>query len=223
MSPLLPSLIETATRVFGAGLLLRFYYKPELTLFYKKKWVLFGTGALFLYSAIDTWTAFQKQEDTVAFSQEELVQMVLDSDVLAEDDLLFKSPHGYTILVPAGFKYSHHESGALSMSAIKEGATLTVVRYEHTGSLESLSSQIRDKSTRDEPQFEFTDQQTVAVGGIPAIRLEYLYRGDTVVQGSTLLIKKGNVCFEVSCACSADRYEESRAHFEAIFDSLTLK
>ena len=127
MARLIAQWIDNGIMIIAAFLLLRFYFKPEAKRLYKKKWILVGCGIMLLYSVIEIGLAYREHSKTRIPSRAKLEQTILANNTLAEANLVYCSPHGYSILVPKGYAHTHFTSGPFSLTASRDTSGLFVV------------------------------------------------------------------------------------------------
>ena len=134
--------IDKAIMICAAFLLLRYYYNPKASRLYKKKWVLFVCGFLLFYSIFDLVVAYRDYPGSRLPSSIELKKTMVSEGTILTENVIYSSPDGYQILIPAGYTYIKGQSGGLSVSAAKEGAALVIAKMSDPNPLDELGSDI---------------------------------------------------------------------------------
>lgn len=224
MTHLIAQWIDKGIMILAAFLLLRFYFKPGAKYLYKKKWVPFACVFMVLYSVVDIGLTYREHSKTRIPSKAELERTMLANNTLAEADLVYRSPHGYSILVPKGYAYTHFASGPVSLTVFKDNSTVVVSK------LPTISDPL-DKTAQDtcrylkqkNSTYSFSAPESVQVGKTPAIRLTAQVTKESVlIEGVLLFFKNDGQLFQVICSCPEAVFQENKNQFESIIASLAL-
>ncbi|MBI2438859.1 MAG: DcrB-related protein [Lentisphaerae bacterium] len=224
MTRLIVQWLDNGIMILAAILLLRFYFKPGVTWLYRKKWVAVAGAFMILYSVVEIGLAYRELTRKRVPSRAELEEAIQANNTLAQADLLYRSPHGYSILVPKGYAYTHFTSGSLSLTATRDTSAIIVARQPCHDALEQMVADTCRYLQKKNPTYAFSDQQSIRIGEIPAIRLGVLVtKEDIPVQSVFLFFKRGNELFQIMCTCPARQYAQDRKQFEGIINSLTIR
>lgn len=102
MATPLVKIIDNGILLLAAGVLLRYYFKPEATRLYKNNVVPFACAFMILYSLFEIGSAYREHLQNRTPTRQELAKTIYTNNTLAETDLQYTSPHGYSILIPSG-------------------------------------------------------------------------------------------------------------------------
>ena len=223
MAVLIAQFIDNGIMMVAAAVLLRFYFKPVATRLYKKKWIPFACAFMILYSLSEIGLAYREHLQHRLPSQEELEETILASNTVVESDLLYSSPHGYSILIPKGFAYTEFTSGPFSLTAIEGTTGLVVARQSCSDVLDTIVPETCRSLTQKNPTYTFSDERSFSIGGTPATRVKIgVTKENGPVQGIILFFRKGRNLFQVMLSCGAGEFSGKQAQFESVIESLEL-
>ena len=136
---------------------------------------------------------------------------------------MYRSPYGYSILIPKGYSYTTFASGPFSLVAIKDKSAIVVA--EQTGS-EPLDQAVQGMCLsliRKNPSYSFSTPESFRAGKIPGIRLEIqVTKNDILAKGLFFLFRSDGQLFQVMCSCPAAVFQENKDQFQRFIDSLSL-
>ena len=127
-----------------AGGFLFFYLAKRQPKFHKKWWVLLGVFILLALAGNEAYKGVhQYTAQRIPF---ELENSLSSSGSIASDELLFKSPDGYQILIPKGLTYTGSK-GIVSLMAMNRDSqkpffTLVVMKQSSIQSVDSLVKEL---------------------------------------------------------------------------------
>jgi hypothetical protein len=223
MARLIAQFVDNGIMLVAAAVLLRYYFKPEATRLYKRKWIPFACAFMILYSLFEIGLAYREHLQNRLPSRKELEERILANNTVAGADFQYRSPHGYTIKVPKGYAYTEFASGTFSLTAIKDTIGLVVLRQHCPEPLNKIVPETCQYLKQKNPTYAFTDQQSITIGGTPAIRINVAVTKETgPIKGFALFFKKGSDLFQVLLTCSATDFLNNKSQLESIIDSLTL-
>lgn len=223
MASLITQWVDNGIMILAAFLLLRFYFKPGAKHLYKKKWVPFACVFMVLYSVVEIGLAYREHSKTRIPSKAELETAILANNTLAEADFVYRSPHGYSILVPKGYAYTHFASGAFSLTAIKDRSAVVVGKHPISDPLDKTVQDTCRYLKQKNETYSFSAPESVRVGKTPAIRLTaQVTKEDVLIESILLFFKKDGQLFQVMCSCPAAVFQENKNQFDSIIASLEL-
>ena len=223
MARLIAQFIDNGIMLVAAAVLLRFYFKPEATRLYRKKWIPFACAFMILYSLVELGLAYREHLQSRLPTRQELEKTILANNTVADSDLRYTSPYGYSILIPRGYAYTEFDSGPFSLTAIKGTSGLVVARHACRGALGKIVAETCGYLKQKNPTYAFSHQQSITIGGTPAIRTNVaVTKENGPVEGFILYFKTGNNLFQVMITCAAADFSDNKTAFESIIESLTL-
>jgi len=223
MIRLIAEWLDNGIMLLAALLLLRFYFKPGAKHLYRKLWVLLACAFMVLYSVIDIGMAYRERARTRVPSKAELQRAMLASNTIAEADLVYRSPHGYSILVPKGYRYTHFASGGVSLTAVNDECAVVVGRQPCSDPLDKIVEDTCRSLKQRNSTYSFSAPESVKIGKTPAIRVTaQVTKENILVQSICLYFKNDGKVFQVMCSCQAAMFEKNRNQLESIIASLTL-
>ena len=223
MGALVAEWIGITVTLLGAVLFLRFHYASKMSRFYKKKWVIVACSFIMLYAIIEITDACRNYAQGRLPTKEEIQQPVAANDSLAGQDHIFKSPDGYTLVVPAGYAYTTLSSGAMSMTAVKKRSksAIIVARYETGEDLESLVRETIKVLKRKNPTYAFPSESPVSIGDKEGIKVDVDVEKEGIpIKGMIIFAQAGNNTFEVMMSCPASVFSEESTEFDKVVRSL---
>jgi hypothetical protein len=222
MPQLIGKCFDNGVMILAGLFLLRCYFKPEAKQLYQKKWVPFACGFLILYNVVELGLSYHKYSNDRIPSKAELVNDIRGNHTLAEADVLYRSPHGYSILIPKGYSYTTFASGPMSLVAIKNKSDIAVAEEASAEPLDKAVEEISFYLTRKNATYSFSTPESFQPGRIPGICLEIqVTKNDNLVKGLLFLFKSDGQVFQVMCSCPAAVFEENKGQFESIIASLS--
>ena len=221
MANLVAKCVDYGVMILAAFLLLRFYLKPGVKSLYQKKWVPFGCVFMLLYGGMEIGLAYRDYSRTRIPSRAELIKSIRADHTLAEADLVFRSPVGYSILVPKGYAYTSFASGPFSLTAIKDKSAIVVGQQPCSDPLDSTVQDVCRYLKKKNPTYSFSTPVSVQIGKTPAIRLEaQVTKENVLVKAFILYFKKDGQLFQLMCSCPAAMFQENTNQFENVIASL---
>jgi hypothetical protein len=223
MSNLIAKCVDNGVMILAAFLLFRSYLNPRVKSLYQKKWVPFGCVFLLLYGSIEIGLAYRDYSKTRIPSKAELIKSIRADHTLAEADLVFRSPAGYSILVPKGYAYTSFASGPFSLTEIKDQSAIVVGQQPCSDSLDSTVQDVCSYLKRKNPTYSFSTPVSVQIGTTPAIRLEaQVTKENGLVKCYILFFKKDGQLFQLLCSSPAAMFQDNTNQFETVIASLAL-
>jgi hypothetical protein len=230
MGTLIAEWIGTAITLFATALFLKFYYTSKMSRFYKKKWVIVACSFMILYSIIGIINGYRNYAQGKSPTKGELQTAIAANNTLVDQDFVFNSPDGYTLVVPAGYAYTTFSSGAISMIAIKKQsqsstqAAMVVSRQQGTEELEGLIKETIKLLKRKNSTYTFSSESQLSISDKKAIKVNVdVEKEGTPIKGIYLFTKAGNNIFSIMMSCPASLFSQESAEFEKVIQSLRLR
>lgn len=85
--------------LFFAGTMISLYTNKRLVMFYKNKWIMYGFvlfSGLAANQLYDYYKSVTSEQKEVSFEAQ---------SILSDNNTLYISPHGYSIVIPKGYRY----------------------------------------------------------------------------------------------------------------------
>jgi hypothetical protein len=230
MGTLIAGWIDSAISLFTAGLFFTFYHNSNLSRFYKKKWVIVVCCFMLLYSIIGITHAYRNYTQGRPPTQAELQKAMAANTTLVDQDYVFNSPDGYTLVVPAGYAYTTYSSGAISLTAVKTHSqssaqsAIVVARQQGNEELESLIKETLKLLKSKNSTYAFSLESPLSIGDKKAIRVTVDVEKEGIpIKGIDIFTKAGNTIFEIMMSCPASLFAQESAEFEKVIRSLRLR
>ena len=223
MGTLIAEWIGIAVTLLAAVVFLKFYYTSKMSHFYKKKWVIVACSFIMLYAIIEIINAYGKYTEGRVPTKAELQQAIAANNTLVDQDFVFNSPDGYTLIVPAGYAYTAFSSGAMSMTAVKKQSqsTIIVARYQTSEGLESLVKETIEVLKRKNPTYAFPSESPISIGDKEAVKVDVDVEKEGIpIKGILIFAHAGNNTFEVMMSCPAGIFSQESTEFEKVIQSL---
>ncbi len=230
MGTLIAGWIDAAIAFLAAGLFFRFYSTSTMARFYKKKWVMVVCCFLLLYSLIGITNAYRKYVQGRPPTKAELQKAMAANSTLVDQDVVFNSPSGYTLVLPAGYAYTTYSSGAISLTAVKRHSqssaqsAIVVARQQSNEELGSLIQDTLKVLKSKNSTYAFSAESQLSISDKQAIRVDVDVEKEGIpIKGIFIFTKAGNSIFEFMLSCPASLFSQESAEFEKIIRSLSLR
>lgn len=226
MGTLVAEWIGIAVSLLAAALFLKFYYTSKMSPFYKKKWVIVACSFIMLCAIIEITDAYRNYAQGRIPTKRELQQAIAADNTHVDQDFVFNSPDGYTLVVPAGYAYTTFSSGAMSMTAVKKQSqsAIIVARYRTSEDLESLVKETIEVLKGKNPTYAFPSESPVSIGDKEAIKVDVRVEKEGIpIKGILIFAQAGSNTFEVMMSCPASVYSEESTEFEKVARSLAFQ
>ena len=230
MGTLIAKWVDTAFTFFIAALFLKFYYTSKMSRFYKKKWVIVVSCFMMLYSIIGITHAYRNYTQGRPPTKGELQKEIAANNTLVDQDFVFNSQDGYTLVVPAGYAYTTFSSGAISMTAVKKQSqsstqsAIVVARQQGSEELESLIEETIKILKSRNSTYAFSSESQLSISDKKAIKVNVEVEKEGIpIKGIYIFTKAGNNIFEIMMSCPASLFSQESADFEKVIRSLKLR
>jgi len=230
MGTLIAEWIDKAITLCAVALLLKFYYTSKMSRFYRKKWIIVACSFLVLYSIIGIIHGYRNYTQGRLPTKGELKKAIAANSTLVDQDFVFNSPDGYTLVVPAGYTYTTFSSGDISMVAVKKQSqsstqsAILVGRQQSSEELEGLIKETMKLLKNKNSTYAFSSESPLSISGKKAIRINVDVEKEGVpVKGIYVFTKTGNTIFEIMMSCPASVYSQESIEFEKVIRSFKLR
>ena len=230
MGILVAEWIDKAITLFAVALLLKFYYTPNMSRFYKKKWVIVVCSFVMLYSIIAIARSYRNYNQGRLLTKAELQNAIAANNIPINQDFVFNSPDGYTLVVPAGYAYTTFSSGTISMVAVKKQSqsstqsAILVGRQQSSEELEGLIEETIKVLKKKNPTYAFSLESPLSIGDKRAIRINVDVEKEGIpVKGIYVFTKSRNNIFEIMMTCPASLFPQESVEFEKVIRSLKFR
>ncbi|HXZ44643.1 MAG TPA: hypothetical protein VEH53_07415 [archaeon] len=230
MGTLIAGWIDAAASLLAAVLFFRFYSTATMARFYKKRWVMVVCGFLLLYSLIGIINAYRKYIQGRPPTRGELQEAMAANNALVTQDVVFTSPDGYTLVLPAGYAYTTYSSGPISLTAIKKHSqasaqsAIVVARQQGRGELASLIHETLQALKGKNSTYAFSSEASFSIGEKKAMRVTVDVEKEGVpVKGIFVFTKAGTTIYEFMMSCPASLFSQEFSEFEKVIRSVRLQ
>ncbi len=230
MGTLIAEWIGTAMTFFAAVLFLKFYYTAKTSRFYKKKWVVVVCSLMMLYPIIGITNAYRNYTQGRPTTKGELQEAIAANNTLVNQDFVYNSPDGYTLVVPAGYAYTTFSSGAISLAALKKQpqsstqSAIAVAKQQGSEELESLVEKITRALKNKNSTYAFSSETALSIGEKKAIKVDVDVEKEGIpIKGIFVFAKAGNSVFSLMMSCPASLFSQESPAFERVIGSLRLR
>ena len=230
MGTLIAGWIGAAITFFAAALFLKFYYTPKMSHFHKQKWVIVVCFLMVLCSIIEVANAYRTNAQGRIPTKGELQEAIAANNTLVNQDFVYNSPDGYSLVVPAGYAYTTFSSGGISMTAVKRQSqssgqsAIVVARQQGSKELEILVEEITRVLKDKNSTYAFSPQSQLSIGEKKAIKVDVDVEKEGIpIKGMFLFAKAGNNCLAIMMSCPASLFSQESPAFEKVIGSLRLR
>jgi len=228
MGVLVAGWIGAAFTFFLALFFLKVLYMSQTSRFHRHKWVIVASCVMMLGSIVQISNAYRNNGETRVPTKGELQEAIAAHNTLVDQDFVYDSPEGYSVMVPAGYAYTTFPSGAVSMTAVKKQSSgqsaILVAKQQSNEELESLVTKTVDVLKNKNSTYAFSPSSEVLLGDKKAIRVDLdVEKQGVPIKGTFLFAKTGNTCFEIMMSCPASDYLQESAAFEKVIQSSRIR
>ena len=228
MGVLVGAWIGAAFTFFLALFFLKVLYMSHTSRFHRHKWVIVASCVMMLGSIVQISNAYRCNGETRVPTKGELQEAIAAHNTLADQDFVYDSPEGYSVMVPAGYAYTAFPSGAVSMTAVKgqpTGQSAIVVAKQHSSEdLESIVKETIDALKRKNPAYAFSSESEISLGDKKAIKVDVDVEKEGIpIKGIFIFAKAGDTCFEIMLSSPAASFPQESDTFEKVIQSAKLR
>lgn len=221
----LPNFVYAALYLAMAGGFLFFYLSKRQPRWYKKWWVLLGAFLLLALAGNETYKGVHQYAAQKIPTSNELANSLSSSGSIASDELLYKSPDGYQILIPKGLTYTGSK-GVVSLIAMnrnsqKNSFTLVVMKQSSTQPVDSLVKELILTGAKANPPKTYVFEEN---GKNADQRRGYIEGSNNgvLIKTALLLAQHGKSIYRVAISTPKDNFEREQAEIEKVLGSFKV-
>ncbi len=225
MKAYLPIFVYAAVYLVIAGGFLFYYFNKRQLRLHRKWWVLLVVLIFLALAGSETYKGFHQISAQRIPSNNELAN-ALSNGSIASDELLFKSPDGYQILIPKGLTYAS-SSSVVSLIATnrnsdqKTSFTIVVMKQALVKDVDSLVKDLIQIGAKADPPktyvFEGKGKNTDQRRGY----LETSKNG-VLMRTDLLLVQQEKSMYRVAISIPKDNFEREQAEIEKVLGSFKV-
>ena len=216
--------------LFTVSLFIKFYFTTTMSYFYKKKWVIVVCSILVLSITVQIIDTVISNNRNRLPTKDELRSKIAAKNTLVDQDFVYNSSDGYTLVVPAGYAYTTFPFGAISMTAFKNlspssmQSGITVSRRQVSEELEYIVTETMKELLKLNPTYVFSSVTKFSIRDKKAFKasLEVVKEG-IPVKGYFVFTKAGDKFFTFTMSCPAGNFQQESIVFEKVVQSLRLQ
>ncbi len=223
MAKLTIDLLYSAFFLLGAGFCAWFVRSGKLRGKANRQWkkailyacaaVLLGQGVYHVYNAIGDHRARRVP------SSEEIGAALAENGSLAADDILYRSPDGYEVLIPAGFRYLATPGELLSLVArLEEFGVISVSTEKMTGTFRNDTDAIL-KSLSNTERYTLISSGPASGYESGAVQAEFAIDGGQLAKCQLVLLAKGGKSLMLMIVHPAQPTDDQQRIFDATLAS----
>ena len=185
-------------------------------------------GSLIVISIIGflyQWHNESRNSDTPLLAQELLEKITWGKTPLTED-FLYKSPDGFSLIIPSGYKYTEFTSGPYSLCAIRKvsNASISMSVFDFGYDLDDLVEKIPNKLKSTNDTYKFSPAFEIDVGANKCLRIDYTKRSKgTLVKGSCLYATSNKRLYLLQTLYQSKFESFDRQEIEKTINSLNIQ
>lgn len=147
------------------------------------------------------------------------------NQTLVTTDTVYESPDGFSILIPAGYKYSAIESGPFTVFASKPPCNLEGTKHRwRFGNLGKMFAVSIDGLQKQYNNISFNTPVDIELGSVKGIRADYIMTfPDGVVHGIFIWFKINSTLYQFVFTCPEHFIESYSFEYERMLGSLIVK
>ncbi|HEY0781117.1 MAG TPA: hypothetical protein VGE98_01580, partial [Thermoanaerobaculia bacterium] len=191
MSPLHLAILDKLIALVVAAVLVTLYLSPRLPRFHRRKWVLIvAVLPLFycVYGLLWIYNRVQEAPPPLPSPPPGDVKVVETPLTALTKDVLFASPDGYHILIPAGFKYFTSGPSQMSLAAVHEGSSVAVFKIDADQALDAFVKQTEKALQATNASYRFEPAAAIQSGTAAGRRVAIAVEKDGKKYAGTLLL-----------------------------------
>jgi hypothetical protein len=226
MAALISGWTSAAITLFAAALFLT-QYTSKTSRLYKRKWVMAACLVMVLSSVVGITSVYRSDAQGKSPSRAEVQEALSTRGTLAEKDVTYDSPDGYSVTIPSGYVYTTYPSGNVSMTAVKKQpggqSAIVIARQRSNGEIESIVNDMTAILKKRNPTYAFSPGSQISLGDRMAMRIDVGVEKEGVpIKGVFVFTKVGNTCFELMMSCPASLFDRESPVFEKLIESTRL-
>ncbi len=225
MKAYLPTFLYAAVYlVIAAGFLL-YYFNKRQPKFHKKRWVILVVLIFLALASRETYKGIHLKMAQRIPTINELANSLSSSGSIASDEVLYKSPDGYQIVIPKGLTYTRSE-GVVSLIAMnknspKTSLTLVVLKQPSTQPVDSLVKELIAIGAKANPPKTYVFEEN---GKNSDQRRGYIEGSSNgvLIKTALLLAQHGKSIYRVAISTPKDNFDREQAEIEKVLGSFKV-
>jgi hypothetical protein len=219
----LPNIAYAALYLVMAGVFLFFFRAKNQPRYHKKWWVLLGVFLLLALAGNEAYKGVHQA--AMQRIPSELNTSLRNSGSIASDELLYKSPDGYQIVIPQGLTYTESR-GVVSLLAMnrnnqKKFFTLVVMKQSSTQPVDSLVKELVQAGAKASPPKKYVFEEKNKNADQRRGYIEDSKNG-IVIKTTLLLVPHETSIYRVAISTLKDDFEQERAKIEKVLGSFKV-
>jgi hypothetical protein len=221
----LPMFVYAAVYLVIASGFLFYYFNKRQPKLYDKWWVLL---VVLIFLALAGREAYKGVHQVAAQripSTNELENSLNNSGSIASDEVLYKSPDGYQILIPRGLTYTGSK-GVVSLIAMnrnspKTSLTLVVMKQSSTQPVDGLVKELVLAGAKANPPKTYVFEEN---GKNTDQRRGYIEGSNNgvLIKTALLLAQHGTSIYRVAISTPKDNFEREQEEIEKVLGSFKV-
>jgi len=209
---------------------IKLYFTPSMAFFYKKKWVIVASSILILCTIVQNIDTLIIGNKNRLPAKEELQRKIAANNTLVDQDFLYTSSDGYSLIVPTGYAYTTFPSGAISMTAFKNllpssmQSGITVSRRQVSEELEYLMTDAMKILKSGNPSYTFHSILKFSINNQKAFKVSVEVQKEGVpIKGVFVFTKTGNKFLGFNMSCPASFFPQESKAFDKVVQSIDFR
>ena len=218
-----PYIAYAAIYIVISGGFLFIYFAKVLPKFHKKWWVLLGAFVFFTLAG----NAVYKGVYQAAMQKipSELNNSLNSTGSIASDEVLYKSPDGYQIVIPKGLTYTGPQ-GVVSLIAMNKDSqkalyTLVVMKQSSTQQVDSIVKELIQTGAKATPPKNYVFEENSKNAGQRRGFVEDSKDG-TVIKTAILLVQHDKSVYRVAISTPKDNFDREHVEIEKVLESFKV-
>ncbi len=225
MNAYLPKFVYAAIYlVIASGFLFSYFNKRQPKL-HDKWWVLLGAFLLLALAGNEAYKGVHQYAAQKIPTINELANSLSNSGSIASDELLYKSPDGYQILIPKGLTYTGSK-GLVSLMAMNRDSqkpffTLAVMKQSTRQPVDSLVKELIQAGAKANPPKKYVFEKNGKNIDQRRGSIEDTHNG-VLIKTALLLVQHGNSIYRVAISTPKDNFEREQEEIEKVLGSFKV-
>ena len=218
--------MDNSTLFLFACLKMVFFYPLIIfilhRLLFKKSKLIFIICSIIvvIFALFQLIKSYQAYSSTRTPSVNEAKRALATHQSIVKEDMLYHSPDGYTLLIPAGYSYTTFDSGGVSLLGVNKTTALMIKRLSSLDNLDKVMQDLKDYVKETYQSYTASSSVAFTINGIDALRSEIQYTDPAKgPMTSTVVFFKKNNGYMVDLVCNKDLFDSEKDEFERIINS----
>ena len=208
--------------LISAFIFFTLYSNPKAIFSYKKRWAIVACWFMVIYSLFGLTKSYQTFVKMHFPTKAEIDRAITYNGKIVKKEMLYKSPDGYTVLIPEGYAYSTHPSGAMSLVARKGDSIIVVMMFPSTDTLEKLMQDSCNHLNKKGQTRSFSKPLPVKINDNNGLRIDIEAKKQNMrIHSICLFFKKGNMAYQLQLICPQELFTTIKEEYEKVINSFT--